>query len=434
MHHFFQCIAILGAVRLGSAHVIATTTVFVDIFPSSTVTVHATASTAVTLSVKASAKAVATPIVNSTNTNTNVTLPSFPLNSDSLSGLNSLMNLILSAPDDILQAGDADVVGFYTNISSCLSNVTLALEAAASNLVPEISSLAHEVGSDIAKGASKATSFIASLTSDIPGAISTAKSVAKSIESKISSLTSEIPGAISTAKSVAKSIESKITSAAPALVTEATSLFHEATSDVAAAAKSVASELHLPFRPRGYPKLKARQNVTNIVPRFPNSSDIDLPFNSKAKSKPRQDLTDITSEFLNTSDIDPYFKSKVKPRNLSVHVPVAVLHLTPRNLTTTLSSIASISACVSAASDSNPLFQIGDCAFHIAELVTPASEILKLKGLIEGAGGAVKVVQTLGNAKDAAGVVKIGGQGVLDVLKGVLGIDSTIKACSFLVQ
>lgn len=46
----------------------------------------------------------------------------------------------------------------------------------------------------------------------------------------------------------------------------------------------------------------------------------------------------------------------------------------------------------------------------------------------------MKVVQTLGNAKDAASVVKIGGQGVLDVLKGVLGVSEVVKACQFLVQ
>ncbi|KAF8853088.1 hypothetical protein BDZ45DRAFT_729752 [Acephala macrosclerotiorum] len=323
MHQFFWYLAILGAVCLEPGYVIATTTVFVDIFPISTVPVHAAAFTALTLSVKASAKAIATPIVNSTNTNTNT----------------------------ILQAGDADVVGFYTNISSCLSNVTLALEAAVSNLVPEVSSLAHEVGSNITKGASKATLFTASPTSGIPGAVSTAKSIAKSIESKINSV-------------------------APAL---ATSLFHEATSDIAAAAKSVASKLHLPFKPRG-------------------------------KIETRRGLTDITSEFFNTSDIDPYFKPKSKPR--------ALPSLEPRNLTTLSPSP---SACISAAADTNPLFQIGDCAFHIAELVTPASKILKLKDLIEGAGGAMNVVPTLGNAKDATSVVKIGGQGVLDVLKGALG-------------
>jgi len=62
---------------------------------------------------------------------------------------------------------------------------------------------------------------------------------------------------------------------------------------------------------------------------------------------------------------------------------------------------------------------VGDCAFKIAELAAPAARFLKVRGLIETARGAVKIIQTLGNARNAADVVKIGGQGVLNVLKDV---------------
>ncbi|KUJ11868.1 uncharacterized protein LY89DRAFT_688363 [Mollisia scopiformis] len=406
-------IIFLGAVHLGSSYAIGiTTTVFVDIFASSTVTVQGTTFSVTTFSLIASAKAVATPITNSSNANINVTLPSLPLDSDSLSALDSLMNLILSVPDEVFQAGDADVVEFYTNISSCLANVTLSLEAAASNLVPEVASIAHEVGSDVVSDVGKATSFIGSLTSDIPGAISTVKSIAQGVGSDIvsdagkatsliASLMSDVPGAISTAKSIAQSIESQVVSAAPAVITKATSIFNDVTSDAAAAAQGVASALHLPFKPRArnVPKVKARQDLTAVIP-----------------------------EFTNTSDISPYLRLRSKRRSLPISST-----LNPRNLTSAISEISTISACISAAATTNPLFPVADCAFRLAELVGPAAKLLKIKDAAEGAGGAVKIIQTLGNAADAASVVKLGGQGVLNAFKELLGINSAVDACKFLV-
>ncbi|KAE8448066.1 hypothetical protein EG329_009831 [Mollisiaceae sp. DMI_Dod_QoI] len=378
-------VLVLGAAHLGYSNVITTTTVIVDIFPGSTVTIHPTTSTTIHFSLTGSVEAVATPIANSSNANINVTLPSLPLSSDSLTALNSLMYLILSVPDDILQAGDTDVIKFYTNISSCLSNLTHSLESAASNLIPEVASLAHEVGSGIAHGASKATSFLASLTSDIPGALSTAKSIGKSIESEI-------------------------TSAAPALITKASSVFNDATSELGAGVKSLGTDLGLRFMPRGGSgrllKRKPKQELIDIVPEYINTSDTDtnVSFDSRPRSRSKSNFK---------------LKGRAKPKS--------------RDLSSALSTLTTLSACITAASNSNPLFELGDCAFHLAELVTPASKITKIKDLVEGAGGAVKIVQTLGNAKDAASVARIGGQGVLGALKELLGVSEVVKACKFLV-
>lgn len=46
----------------------------------------------------------------------------------------------------------------------------------------------------------------------------------------------------------------------------------------------------------------------------------------------------------------------------------------------------------------------------------------------------MKVIQTLGNARDAASVVRLGGDGVLGVLKGLLGVSEVVKDCKFLVE
>jgi hypothetical protein len=66
-------------------------------------------------------------------------------------------------------------------------------------------------------------------------------------------------------------------------------------------------------------------------------------------------------------------------------------------------------------------------------LVLPAAKILRAKSLVEAAGGLFRTVQVAGEAADAAGVVRIGSQGVLDVLKEVSGISKTVNACKFLV-
>lgn len=286
------------------------------------------------------------------------------------------MNLILTAPDNILQEGDEDVIAFYTNISSCLSNVTSALESAVSNLVPEVKSIGQEIASDVHLAGSKATSFLGSLTSDIPGAISTAKSALGSLESDGASIFHAVPAA-------AKSIESKITSIAPSIITQAASVFDHATSDVTSIGKGIASALHLPFKPRGG-SYKVRARNGHYEPReFP----------------------------------------KLSTHNLQV-----------RNLSSTISQISTLSACLSSATQNNTLFNVGDCAFHIAELAAPAAKIAKVRNLIGDAGGAVKIVQALGNAKDETGLVKIGGSGVLSAFKELSGIGNVINDCKFLVQ
>lgn len=279
-------------------------------------------------------------------------------------------------PDNILQEGDQDVVAFYTNVSSCLSNVTSALENAASNLVPEAKSIGQEIASDVLSGESKATSFLGSLTSDIPGAVSTAKSILGSLESDGTSILHDNPPA-------AKSIESKITSIAPSIITQAASIFDHATSDAASIGKGIASALHLPFKPRG----------------------------GSYKAQARNEQPE-TREF---------------PK-LTIH------NLQSRNLSSIISQISTLSACLSSAAQNNTLFNVGNCAFHIAELAAPAAKIAKVRDLIGGAGGAVKIVQTLGNAKDEASLVKIGGNGMLSAVKELSGIGDVIKDCKFLVQ
>jgi hypothetical protein len=115
---------------------------------------------------------------------------------------------------------------------------------------------------------------------------------------------------------------------------------------------------------------------------------------------------------------------------------LSAIHLrsnSKRNITSTFDSIVNLQACISNSLNTNPIFEIGKCASDIAQLVLPAAKILRAKSLVEAAGGVVMTVQVLGEAADAASVVKIGGQSVLDVLKEASGISKTVDACKFLV-
>jgi hypothetical protein len=384
---FFTLLLLFGAGHLGLSYLIITTTAFIDVLASSTLTILATTSTAPETPSTASALAATTSSFYSTGAITNVTLPPLPLNGASLSALDSLMNLILTIPDNILQEGDQDVVAFYSNVSYCLTNVTSALENAVSSLIPEAKSIGQEIASVVISEGSKATSFLASLTSDIPGAVSTVKSIAASVESDAASIFHDVTAA-------GKSIEPKITSAAPALVTEAGSIITHATSEAESIGKGIVSALHLPFKPRG--GSVKREDV-----------------------KARHELS---------SDINPHSEAKIRT-SLNTFS-----HLQARNLSSTIAQISALSSCLSSGLDSNPLFEIGNCALHIADLISPAAKILKIRDLIGGAGGAVKIVQTLGNAKDATSVVKIGGKGVLDAFKELSGVGDVISDCKFLVQ
>jgi hypothetical protein len=99
-----------------------------------------------------------------------------------------------------------------------------------------------------------------------------------------------------------------------------------------------------------------------------------------------------------------------------------------------LKEVGQVTACLSNAVTTNPIFEVGKCAADLASLAIPAANLLRLKQLTGAVGGVVKAVETLKKAKSAGDVVKGGGNVLLDLLKGVADVTGAAQDCAFLVQ
>lgn len=99
-----------------------------------------------------------------------------------------------------------------------------------------------------------------------------------------------------------------------------------------------------------------------------------------------------------------------------------------------LKEVGQVTACLSNAVTSNPIFEVGKCAADLVSVAIPAANLLRLKQLTGVVGGAVKAVETLKNATSLEDVVKGGGNALVDLLKGVADVTGAATDCAFLVQ
>jgi hypothetical protein len=209
----FVCIAAsLYGAEVGSTYAI-TTTIFLSEFQNTTAT-HQPKSSLIATEIpppySTTAKATAKAFFNNTSTasnSSNATLPSPPLSSDQSDALTSFLNLITSIPDNILSAGENGVKDFFTNISSCVTGDSKALEDTVASQLPKLASLAHEVGGEITSAAGAGASIVTSLAGAGESAVkSEASEVTSVAASLVTQATSEIAGKISEAVPVATSL------------------------------------------------------------------------------------------------------------------------------------------------------------------------------------------------------------------------------------
>jgi hypothetical protein len=106
----------------------------------------------------------------------------------------------------------------------------------------------------------------------------------------------------------------------------------------------------------------------------------------------------------------------------------------PADAVDILKEVGQVTACLSNAVTTNPIFEVGKCAADLASLAVPAADLIRLKKLTGAVGGAIKAVETLKKAKSAGDVVKGGGNVLLDLLKGVSDVTGAAQDCAFLVQ
>jgi hypothetical protein len=104
-----------------------------------------------------------------------------PLSTNQSAALFSLLNLITSIPDEVLQAGNASVHAFFTNISSCLTNQTKAVEQAVSLAVPALENAVTSLGGRLTSAVVPlATTLAGDITSFINPAVTVAASAVES--------------------------------------------------------------------------------------------------------------------------------------------------------------------------------------------------------------------------------------------------------------
>jgi hypothetical protein len=208
---------ILSSAYLCSSYAI-TTTILLDSYQlTNTEAVYtaapspAVAQTATSSNPVYNSRPSASPIWSNTTVTQNISssdasLLPLPLSSNQSAALFSLLNLMESVPSDILQAGNSSIQTFFTNISSCLTNQTKAIEQAISLAVPALEHAAISLEGKLTSAiVPLATSLARDLTSAVAPAITAA---ASAIESGAKGVASHATALIPAVTSLAAPVES----------------------------------------------------------------------------------------------------------------------------------------------------------------------------------------------------------------------------------
>jgi hypothetical protein len=206
---FGLVLGVLSSAQLCSSYAI-TTTILLDLYQvTTTEAVYKAASPPAITQTAASSRGVyhlkpsaTTTLIWSNTTSTVISIADasllpFPLSSNQSAALFSLLSLVSSIPDNVLQAGNSSTHIFLSNVSSCLSNQTKAIEQVISLAVPALKNAATSIEGRLTSAVLPlATSLAGDFTSAVNPALTAAASAIENGAKGVASHASAILPAI----------------------------------------------------------------------------------------------------------------------------------------------------------------------------------------------------------------------------------------------